>query len=327
MRELKNEIAWSWSRDSVYRRCKRAYYWTYYGSWGWWSEDASATQRKAGFLKALSDLDRLVGSSIHEPLAVAIHLRRPGERGVPFERIATQAREMFERCVRLARRRIGDGVDDARSGAGQLAERYYGSADVEERVVQARVKLESNLEGLRQSPYARIPFAHAAHDLLWVDPVAHTAIMSPSETWDAQRTTLADGTTIYGSPDVVVKGNDGFVHILDWKTGRLSAPGDLQIGAYALFIHRKLGTPLEEMKGHFVHFLAPDEHQAVAIDALAEKAALVHGMIVEFLRDLGARLTDPRANRADDIERFPMIEPGPICARCKFRELCGRAGV
>lgn len=325
MRALENGIAWSWSRDKVFRRCKREYYWTYYGSWGWWEDGATPTQRKASFLKRLSDLNRLVGDAIHKPIAKALHLRRPGERKLPFAQIASEAHEEFEHAVRLERWKIGDAIADPRDGEGQLSERYYELPDLDERITLAGLKLDANLEGLRQSRYARIPFRHQARDLLWVDPVEHPAIMSRNQVMEAKRLTLDDGTLLYGSPDVVVKGNDGLVHIIDWKTGRLSSPDDLQIGAYALFVERKLDVPLDAMRGHLVHFLAPGEHQAMPVEGLIEKAALVRGMIGEFLADLRTRLTDPSSNRAGDIERFPMIEPGPACVRCSYRELCGRA--
>ncbi|TAM88716.1 hypothetical protein EPN42_08775 [bacterium] len=325
MKALENEIAWSWSRDKIYRRCKREYYWTYYGSWGGWEDDATSTQRKARFLKKLSDVNRLVGDAIHTPIAKALHLRRPAERTPPFEQIAGEAHEAFEHTARLNGWQIGDDIADPKRGMGQLAERYYRLPDLDERISLARVKLEANLDGLRQSLYAKIPFRHDARDLLWVDPVEHPAIMSRNEAMEAKRLTLDDGTVLYGSPDVVVRGTDGLVHIIDWKTGRLSSPDDLQIGAYALFVQRKLDVPPDAMRGHLVHFLAPSEHQVVPIDGLAEKVTLVRSMIDEFLAGLRARLTVPQLNRADDIERFPMIDPGPTCMRCAYRELCGRA--
>ena len=41
MADLQNEFSWSKSRHEKFDECRRAYFYTYYGSWGGWSAGAS----------------------------------------------------------------------------------------------------------------------------------------------------------------------------------------------------------------------------------------------------------------------------------------------
>ena len=52
MGTLVNELSWSVSRNSLFSECRRAYYYNYYGSWGGWEANTSATTRKFYILKS-----------------------------------------------------------------------------------------------------------------------------------------------------------------------------------------------------------------------------------------------------------------------------------
>lgn len=300
MSEIKNEIAWSWSRDKLLRRCARQYYWQYYGSWGAWYDDAPQQVTHAARLKRLTNFDLLVGDAIHKALGRALAHRRqePGE--MPYAAIAQDAQRLFERACEQS----------------ELADEYYGVPGIPERRAAAESKLSACLEGLRMCAYAKRLFRVPRARLRWVD--------DGRGSFDDKKVILEDGCTLFGAPDVVVEDVDGHLHIVDWKTGRRDDSDRLQLVAYALFLALKLNADLESISGHLVYLLEPPERQIEDVEELDHVAPIL-GMITDLYADIKARLTDVARNLAGDLERFPLAQDLRVCARCNFRELCGRA--
>ena len=54
MAELRNEFTWSKSRHEKFSECRRAYFYTYYGSWGGWEAETGSAVRELYVLKKLS---------------------------------------------------------------------------------------------------------------------------------------------------------------------------------------------------------------------------------------------------------------------------------
>src|SRR5512138_989447 len=68
MADLQNEFSWSKSRHEKFRECRRAYYFTYYGSWGGWEAPAGSAVRELYVLKKLSSRWQWAGSVVHEAI-------------------------------------------------------------------------------------------------------------------------------------------------------------------------------------------------------------------------------------------------------------------
>ena len=54
MADFKNKFSWSKSRDSIFRDCKRKYFFNYYGSWGGWEISSPERIKKIYYLKKIN---------------------------------------------------------------------------------------------------------------------------------------------------------------------------------------------------------------------------------------------------------------------------------
>lgn len=66
MTTFKNEFSWSVSRDDIFQKCHRMYYFQYYGSWGGWDIDADNRTRMIYILKQLQNRQMWAGNKEHE---------------------------------------------------------------------------------------------------------------------------------------------------------------------------------------------------------------------------------------------------------------------
>ena len=66
MTTFKNEFSWSVSRDAIFRKCHRMYYFQYYGSWEGWEIDADDRTRMIYILKQLQNRQMWAGKKVHE---------------------------------------------------------------------------------------------------------------------------------------------------------------------------------------------------------------------------------------------------------------------
>ncbi|HEU5322827.1 MAG TPA: PD-(D/E)XK nuclease family protein, partial [Methylomirabilota bacterium] len=79
-RPLERRFSWSVSRDRLFQRCPRAYWYQYYGSWGGWEAGASPEVRELYVLKHLQTRHQWVGAAVHatlEQVLVALRDGRP----------------------------------------------------------------------------------------------------------------------------------------------------------------------------------------------------------------------------------------------------------
>ena len=63
MTELKNKFSWPKTRDEVFKTCLRQNWFTYYGYWNGWLENAPERARQIYVLKNLEDRHMWVGMS------------------------------------------------------------------------------------------------------------------------------------------------------------------------------------------------------------------------------------------------------------------------
>ena len=93
MADLKNEFSWSKSRHEKFKECRRAYFYTYYGSWGGWEAPAGSPVRELYVLKKLSTRWQWAGSVVHE--AIRQLLERAKLRGefTPVDQLVQRTHE------------------------------------------------------------------------------------------------------------------------------------------------------------------------------------------------------------------------------------------
>ncbi len=89
MSTLVNEFSWSKSRNELFRKCLRQYYFQYYGSWGGWEIDAEPRIRRIYVLKQLQNRHIWAGNKVHDCIKRALRNMRRG--------IRPKARDLFKR--------------------------------------------------------------------------------------------------------------------------------------------------------------------------------------------------------------------------------------
>lgn len=308
MAELSNEFAFSWSRHRMFYSCPRKLYWQYYGSWNGWREDASRDAALAYRLKNLKNLSMLVGETFHEELAEILRRRSLQASRVP----TVQLKADMERRL-LKRLRESRNADWERYGDPKhytiLFEDYYQSGISDQMQAHAIETLRGCVDGLAAEPFGRRVFSMPKERLRFIDPRGFAD----------QRVTV-DGLALFASPDLVVEDKDGGLHILDWKTGKPYKPDMAQLAIYGIFVKEKFGMPLERMTAHLIYVNARERQSHDVVEGVEEAKRA----IATYVEDVRGRLTDPAANIAGDIERFPMTEKRILCRTCNFRELCDR---
>ncbi len=312
MAELVNEFAFSWSRQKIFYECPRKLYWQYYGSWKGWDGEAPAHARLAYRLKQIKNLAMLVGETFHEELAEILRRRSPRACGVPTEQLKGDMERRLLRRLRESRDADWERYGDPKHKT-ILFEDYYGRGVTGDMTDQALAALHRCVDGLQTEAYARRVFAAPLEALRFIDPKLDNI--------DDSRVSL-DGLTLYASPDLVVAGKSGGLHILDWKTGtpRVEDVNAAQLAIYGLFVQRKFGTPLDQMTAHLIYVAAGERRAQNVLDGEPEAKRI----IATYVTDVQSRLTDVAANVAGDIEAFPMTTNVRLCRGCNFRELCDR---
>ncbi len=308
MPDLANEFSWSKSRHEKFADCRRAYFFTYYGSWGGWEAAPGSAVRELYVLKKLSSRWQWAGSVVHGALKQVLARAKVTGELPPLEKVLerTRARARAEwagsreksywreasRIVGLVEHEYGDAVPDADW------KRLY------EQVVEGSLRAFYASEVLDEIRRTR------REDWLIVDEL---------DSWEFE------GTKIWVAVDFALRGSDGRVHLLDWKTGKERGVDHTQVGIYALYARQKWGIPADGVVGGLVYLAANGTPGGERISVAADPATLeaCEAQMRGSIREMKAALADPGRNVARE-ENFPRLDDREACRRCPFRRPCGR---
>ncbi len=308
MAELQNEFTWSKSRHERFSECRRAYFFTYYGSWGGWEAPAGSPVRELYVLKKLSSRWQWAGSIVHGALKQVLARAKVTGDLLPLDRVLerTRARARAEwsgsreksywreasRIVGLVEHEYAEPVADAEW------KRLY------EQVVEGSLRAfygSAVLDEIRRTP---------RQDWLTVDEL---------DSWDFE------GTKVWVAVDFALKDRDGRVHVLDWKTGRERGVDHVQVGTYALYARQKWGVTVDGVLGGLVYLVGENGSAGERVSVAADPATLERCR-EEMRSSIGAMkaaLADPARNLARE-DAFPRLDDRGACRRCPFRRPCGR---
>ncbi|MFZ5482068.1 MAG: PD-(D/E)XK nuclease family protein [Myxococcota bacterium] len=303
MGDLKNELVWSHSRARAFKGCKRAYWLTYYGSWGGWDAQASPEAREAYVQKKLTTRAMWTGTVVHGVAETAI-------------RDATHGRfDDVDRHVANAARKARTDIADSANGRwlGRPARRvgfrehYYGEPVTDADWDAALAEIERQVRSLFENKvFRRI-----------LDVPARVR-----EVEQLQRFPVGDAE-VYVSLDALMDDGKGGVVIIDWKTGEAHSDEVIaaQLGVYGLYATEVLGVPPDRILAMHVnlrhdtrtmHPVGPREIEAARAD------------IREGVAEMRALLADVRENVARKEDHPQVEETDPRCRWCSFRRTCGR---
>lgn len=303
MAKLTNQLTWSVSRDRLFRSCRRAYYYHYYGAWGGWESDASPQTRQLYILKNMTTLEMWAGSIVHDVIAEA--LRRYARTNNAIRTGELQAR---------AREKLRNGWREAVGGAWKRSPKktnlfrlYYGNgkslpADETERTKE---RVYGCLEAFAQSEVLK-EIASVSY-LNW-QPV------------DTLNSFQMDGVKVWAAVDFAYQDAAGKTRIIDWKTGHEDEDAvRLQLACYAYYAAEAWHVPFEQQRQMGV-FLGDG---ARVSEYNIDSAALVDARdaVLSGVAEMREVLRDVDGNVAAE-EDFPPTEKDWPCRRCSFREVC-----
>ena len=302
MADLENTFSWSASRDRMFRECPRQYYYSYYGAWGGWSDQAPPMARKLYYLKNLTTLPLWVGSKVHDTVEGLLRAVKNGRDLTP--RAAADAMvEGMRSDYRDSRR---DLARDRPGKKTRFFDHHRGTDAPKHRWEDARDQAVACVEAFGEMPYLA--------ELRRLGSDAFLALEDLQQ-WDF------DGTPVYVRIDLAYNDDDGRVHIVDWKTGkRKNPPNPLQMLGYATYAAETWGVDADNLAVKEVYLAFPDDpDNACEIDGAALDGA--RDKIARSIADMKALLVDEARNEAREDD-YPTEGSPQSCRFCFFREVC-----
>ncbi len=309
MADFKNEFSWSPSRDRLFDRCLRAYYWRYYAHWNGWRRDAPEEARVAYRLGKQDSFPTWGGTIVHDIVEVAMKNQRDFHQAIDVKVLHSQAKKRLREG--WVESRDGQWVRDPKRKLS-LWEHYYGGPDdrSKERTQKVEDIVYTSLTHFAEGPFPAL--------LARLDRSQYKSI-------EALDSIQVDGNTVYVKPDLAFENpDDGTLWLVDWKTGSPKEADRFQVATYALYAREKWGVDPSQARG-VLAYLYPGTQDVVDVSAEAVDAAAEQ--IRASMKKMRALLTDVEGNGADR-EDFPMVEDRDVCSWCNFKQLCfGSAGV
>lgn len=296
--ELKNELVWSHSRAKTFDWCRRAYWYTYYGSWGGWEPGAPEALRRIWLQKKLTSVPAWVGLLVH---GMAELLLRRAINGYTVEE-----EKAADYAVNLANQQILDSqLQRGYPGKStRFAEHYYGQEVAWDSLVD---EIERQVRGL---------FGNRIFRRLLTVP---DRILEVEE---LRRFPVGDAE-VYVSLDVLVEDGAGGGVILDWKTGEAHQDEDIaaQLGVYGLYCSGQRRIAEDRLVAMHVNLRHGTETRHPVGAAEVAQARLTIARSITEMRSL---LRDPLQNLVLEDD-FPVLPEGDArCGTCRFRRSCGR---
>ena len=312
MGELKNELSWSRSRISTLHSCHRKYYYQYYLKWGGWNYYAPEDAQQAYFLSKMTGLPAMVGDAVHRTIKML--LLQVSEYGdFKLDKPAEYARrEILSKCWTDA---LDEKWRKSLKKFPPVFEIYYDQKPEPEKLKALGQKLTRCLDTFLTSPLAEELRNESPDMWLAIDPDFKEAPKL-----------VVHNHTVWALPDFVRRRPNGRVEIWDWKTGKKSEHDQLQLLSYALFAQQNWDVSADQidLKGFYLDPELPD-HGVVDYACNADELARIEAIILEDITHMQTLLSDVAENVAHPAEtHFPMIENGPTCGYCNFREFCER---
>ena len=313
MANLKNELAWSFSRSECFRECKRRYWFRYYGSWGGWApqqqpealnappEEAEEIYR----LKKLTNRYAWKGNAVHQ--AIKDHIQE-----IRFSRELPGSIE--NACVRMTarmREQYRTSRDD-KGSLGRFREHEYNEHVSSDDWQQISVSARECLKNALSNPLVAETI-----------PGVINQPMCEEEFLGVEKLELLKmpGFASWFVYDVAWMELDGSVVVVDWKTGKPKNEHKEQARYYGWFAQEHFGVEAVQTiivylrsQNESVVRWAGKENERIKADAMGE-LEVMRSMCDEDKREL---------NIATNKTRFPPTENTRSCRFCEFRRLCER---
>ncbi len=302
MSELKNEFSWSKTRDEVFKTCPRQYWFSYYGYWNGWLENAPERTRQIYILKNLKNRHMWAGEKIHECIQRSLNNIRRGIRVLSVDEVVSITLDQMRAEFRSSKSK---NYRKNPKSCGLFEHEYEVEVSDEE-----WKEVAGNVETCLRNFYASDIYdglkSHRKEGWLEIEEFSSF---------------LLDQTKINLVIDCAIKEGKG-IYIYDWKTGKsLSEDLSVQLGCYALYAMEKWNVPPETV--NIIEYnLSFDKSNWFSVSP--EEMKSIKGYINGSIKDMRSLLADVPNNLPMEEDRFSKIEDEYVTSRCHFKKVCRR---
>lgn len=300
MIELKNEFSWSKTRDEIFKTCPRQYWFTYYGYWNGWLEDAPERTRKIYILKNLKNRHVWAGEKVHECIQRSLNNIRRGIKVLPVDEIVLITIDQMRAEFRSSKSK--NYWKKPKTCA--LFEHEY---EIELTDDQWK-EVASNVETCLRSFYA--------------SDIYDGLKSHPKEGWlevEEFSSFHMDNIKINLSIDCAIKEGDD-IYIYDWKTGKsLSEDLSIQLCCYALYAMEKWQASPDSLR-IIKYNLSFDKSNWFSVTN--EEVKALKGYIRGSIKDMHSLLIDADNNIPVEEDQFSKVEDERVSFKCNFRKVC-----
>ena len=304
MSDFKNEFSWSVSRDSLFKECRRKYYYNYYGSWGGWDKNhRDKTTRILYVLKSLQNRWQWKGSTVHHEIEKILkELVSTGDL-IPFEKSKNRVTELMRSDFRFSRDGLYWQKDGSLRNVTALFEHEYKSGTPDEVWKKNYDEAIQCLESFYNSQIPEVIKTLPKEKIISIESMTASAFSFNPE-------------KVFVKLDLAYESGDG-VEIVDWKTGA-GESDKLQFLVYTIFAYEELEVPLEQITLTEYNLLGdgPRAHRFSAHE-LNDAIEYINRSIAE----MKGMLADPNENTAVMTD-FPRIGNDKVCETCGFKKIC-----
>jgi len=302
MSDLQNEFSWSVSQGKAFDDCKRAYYYSRYGSWeGWPSGKGDPRAKELYMLKNLTAKEMWVGSAVHSIIKYLLEGLRNGY---------SYGYDDIERRL-VARMR--DDISSSRQGLYKKDPKYkVGFAEDEYGLPMSDGELDDTIEFaikclqnfFNSAAFARLKKTRK-DQWLTIDEARPGSF-------------IFEGAKVFVKIDAAVL-DAGRIFIYDWKTSRKEdVDYSLQLACYLAYASRRWNVDPSQVMLCEVNVATnrSEEHEGSKA-----KIDWFEGYARNSMLAMKAHLLDKENNIAAE-EDFERVNSLRYCRRCSYRRIC-----
>jgi len=311
MPELKNTFSWSSSRASVFKECRRKYFFQYYGSWGGWVDTCDARTRQIYLLKQLKTRALWSGSVVHDHIQKTIErIQSASVRGEKLTDTKIGSEEEIEGVLETMRKDFRASREARYINSPKtlrLFEHEYEMEVPPERWKENAEHVKNCLRTFFSSDVFEIIKGLQAASWLEVEKLSHF-MLQDLKVWAVLDFSYTDGEKII---------------IYDWKTGKKAAKtktGDhsAQLACYTMYASSRWGVEPSAVSTTEFN-LALNESKSYSAENLDIEGTCAD--IVQSATEMMELLDEVKTNSASE-DKFPLTEDENTCRYCNFKKVC-----
>jgi len=311
MGSLQVEFSWSKSRHDLFQNCQRAYWYSYYGSWGGWKEDSPA--RSTYILKNLTNRFGWVGNVVHDSIENVLRLARSyGWDSFNKDNVLSKTVDRMRTDVKNSEEKKY--LDDPKKMKG-FSEHVYGVFMSPTQWTECEGKVTACLDYFFQS------------DIFLMIQKSDPTTWIKFEELDYY---VINGAKMWVKIDfgLVI---DEDLHIFDWKTSKAMMTEEkiiAQLGHYAKYGNLILGFPLNNIKIHEINVnLRQNQSEDISQSVIDSFDTLRDRSCADIFKSFGhdpARSAEELRGVIPDKENFPVAATEQPCQYCNFKKVCDK---